>query len=160
MPAATLIVMTDASLKLATTLAGITAAPEFGCQVSTGAITAVPNLADVPATFCAPKTQTPAATGWTLDLTWLQDWRDAAGGLSGFAYTHDTELMFFELKLDKADTTPIATGEVRVVAGAYGGEAGVPLPASASWPIQGRPDITLPVTLAADAQDAADAEVA
>jgi hypothetical protein len=144
MPAATLIVVTDGMLTLAADEAGILTGQSFPCQVTTAAITATPNLQDVPATFCAPATQVPAATGWQLDVKWLQDWTAPGGGLSGYTFTNDTLLQYFELKLDKDATDVVASGWVRLVAGAFGGDAGVPLPAEAVWPIQGKPEITMP----------------
>jgi hypothetical protein len=144
MPAASVIVVTDGSLTLADDPAGLLTGDSYECQVTTCAIGATPNLQTVPATWCAPETQVPAATGYELTVEWLQDWRDPAGGLSGYAYTNDTLEKAFELKLDKDDTTPVATGLVRIVAGGYGGAAGVPLAATAVWPIQGKPTITMP----------------
>src|SRR5215467_1366906 len=154
MAAPTVIVITDASLKLAADAASLpTASATFSCQVSSAAINATPNLQTVPATFCSPQSQVPAATGYELAVTWLQDWTAAAGGLSGYAFLHDTEEQAFELKLNVDDTEPIATGTLRLVAGAYGGDAGVPLPATATWPILGKPTITTPTAAAADATD-------
>jgi len=156
MPAPTVIVITDGSLKLADDEAGLVTGTAFECQVTEASINAVPNLETVPATFCSPEAQAPAATGYTLAVAWLQDWTAPSGGLSGYAYTHDTELKWFELKLDKDDTTTVATGQVRLVAGAFGGAAGIPLPATAEWPVQGKPDITMPAAagLAADEEAA------
>ena len=160
MPAATVIVVTDGQLVLAADEAGIATGRSFPCQVSSAAINATPNLQDVPATFCAPATQVPAATGWQLAVKWLQDWTDPGGGLSGYAFTNDTVLQYFQLKLDADATDVVAEGWVRLVAGAFGGDAGVPLPAEATWPIQGKPDITMPALaggLAAE-PEAADVE--
>jgi hypothetical protein len=144
MTAAAIIVVTDGELTLADDEAGLVTGPAFQCQVTSAALNASPNLQDVPATFCSPATQAPAATGYTLAVEWLQDWRAPSGGLSGYCYTNDTLLKWFQLKLDAADTAPIATGQVRLVAGAFGGSAGTPLPATAEWPVQGKPEITLP----------------
>jgi hypothetical protein len=83
----------------------------------------------------------------------LQDWTDSAGGLSGFAYTHDTEPKWFSLSLNDA-TTPLATGQAYVVAGSYGGEVGAPLTTDVVWPCLDKPDITMPTTVAAAASSA------
>jgi len=160
MAAPTVIVITDGSLKLADDEAGLVSGEEFECQVTEASINAVPNLETVPATFCSPEAQAPAATGYTLAVTWLQDWTDPGGGLSGYAYTNDTELKWFELKLDKDDVTPVATGQVRLVAGSFGGAAGIPLPASAEWPCQGKPDITMAAPVVAAAGTDEDESVA
>ena len=159
----TVILITDGSLKLADTQAGLTSAVAYQCQVTEAAINAVPNLVTIPATFCGAESQTPAATGWTLAMSWLQDWRASAGGLSGYAFTNDTLTKWFELKLDKDDVTPVASGQVRIVAGAFGAAAGVPALASVEWPLAAKPTITMPALLAADDQaddEAADDEAA
>jgi len=150
MAAPTVIVITDGSLVLADDEAGLTTGVGFECQVTEAAINAVPNLETVPATFCSPEAQAPAATGYTLAVAWLQDWTAPGGGLSGYTFTHDTEQKWFELKLDKDDVSPVATGQVRLVAGAFGGAAGIPLPATAEWPLAGKPDITMPAPVVAD----------
>jgi hypothetical protein len=113
-------------------------------------------LQTVPATFCAPESQAPAATGYELAITWLQDWTAPGGGLSKWAFDNDTNEMWFSLSVDDTDT-PLAVGQVRVVAGAFGGDAGTPLTATATWPIIGKPDITVPAGGAA-AQAEAPAE--
>jgi hypothetical protein len=48
------------------------------------------------------------------------------------------------MKHDKDDTTPVATGQCYIAAGNYGGAANTPLPATATWPLAAKPDITLP----------------
>ena len=153
MTAPTVILITDGSLKLADDEAGLALGEAFECQVTEAAINAVPNLTTVPATFCSGEAQAPAATGWALALSWLQDWTAPSGGLSGYAFTNDTEQKWFELKLDKDDLTPVATGQVRLVAGAFGGAAGTPLPASAEWPLSAKPTITMPAAAGLEADD-------
>lgn len=142
---ATVIVITNAHLKLADTEAGLTTGVDYQCQVTEAAINATPNLQTIPATFCQAEGQAPAATGYELALTWLQDWTAATGGLSGYAYTNDALEKWFSLTLtDSATGPPVATGKVRIVAGSYGGAAGTPLTTTQTWPIQGKPVITLP----------------
>jgi hypothetical protein len=161
MTAPTVITITDGVLKLADTEAGLVAGTGYECQVTEASINATPNLQTVPATFCAGESQSPAATGWELAVTWLQDWTAPGGGLSMYAFTHDTEELWFSLAFDKDDTEPIATGQVRLVAGSFGGAAGTPLTATATWPLAAKPAITAPVVAAAAAsapQEAADAD--
>lgn len=146
----TVIVVTNGVLLLADDAAGIATGEAFECQVSSAAINATPNLQQVPATFCAPASQVPAATGYELAITWLQDWTAVGGGLSMYAFTNDTLTKFFSLSLND-QTEPLATGSVRVVAGAYGGDAGVPLTAQTVWPLVNKPTITAPITMAAAA---------
>ena len=143
MPAPTVMIITNAVLMLADDAASLATGEAFECQTTSCAINATPNLQTVPATFCSPASQAPAATGFELAITWLQDWTAADGGLSNYAYLNDTLTKAFSLALE-GDTEPIATGEVRVVAGAYGGDAGVPLTTTAVWPCVAKPDITVP----------------
>jgi hypothetical protein len=143
MMAQTVIVITNATVKFAATEATLDAAPDYQCQVVSASINANPNLQTVPATFCSGETQVPGATGYELALNWLQDWTAPGGGLSYFAYQNDAKEMFFSLTLDEADE-PIAKGTLRVVSGAFGGDAGTPLQATATWPILGKPTITVP----------------
>jgi hypothetical protein len=139
---ATVIVITNASLKLADDPTGLTTAPDFQCQVNSAAINANANLQTVAATFCSPEAQVPAATGYELALTFLQDWTDATG-LSFYLFENDTMEKYFSLSLDD-QTAPLAEGVLRCVAGAYGGDAGTPLQADVVLPIQGKPTITKP----------------
>jgi hypothetical protein len=155
MSAPTVIVITNGELKLADDEAGLALGLEFQCQVSEAAINATPNLQTVPATFCEPESQSPAATGYELALTWLQDWTVPGGGLSNYAFINDAQTKWFSLTLEGA-AEPIATGQVRVVAGSFGGPAGTPLTTSTTWPLASKPTIgvTPVVPLAADDEDA------
>lgn len=153
----TVIVITQGTLKLADDQAGLTTGEAFECQTTSAAINATPNLQQVPATFCAPASQIPAATGYELAITWLQDWTAPGGGLSFYAYENDTQLKWFSLTLDGA-TAPIATGTVRIVAGSYGGDAGTPLVTSVTWPLPNKPTITAPAGGAALAAEPAMAD--
>lgn len=163
MPEPTVIIITDAVLKLADDAAGLATGEAWECQTTSCAINATPNLQTVPATFCSPSSQAPAATGYELAITWLQDWTAPGGGLSMYAYNNDTLTKAFSLTLNGA-TEPMATGTVRVVAGSYGGDAGVPLTATAVWPCPVKPTITAPAdvlaTTASGPEGEADAEPA
>ena len=144
----TVIVVTNAKLMLGDTAAdvvppGTGTGDAFECQVTSAAINATPNLQQVPATFCAPASQVPAATGFELAVTWLQDWTDP-DGLSFYAFANDTLSKYFSLTL-VGSTEPIATGQVRIVAGSYGGDAGTPLTTTQTWPCVNKPTITPPV---------------
>jgi hypothetical protein len=160
MAAPTVITITDAHVLLGATQADVTppsgTGTSYECQVTSAAINANPNLQTVPATFCAPESQAPAATGYELAITWLQDWTAPGGGLSMWAFTNDTAEMWFSLSVDDSDV-PLAVGQVRVVAGAFGGDAGTPLTATATWPIIGKPTLTVaPDTVTAAAEAPAD----
>ncbi len=152
--ARTVITLNKPIFKLADSEAALTAGDAYECQLTSATIVANPNFNTIPATGCAGATQSPGTTGWQLDLNWLQDWTAPGGGLSGFAYTHDTEPKWFSFTLNKDDPTVVATGEVFVVAGGYGGTFGdgTPAAASATWPCLDKPDITLPAdTVTAEA---------
>jgi hypothetical protein len=141
----TVIVIANATLKLGDddTLA---TSEDFSCQVSSAAINSTPNLQSVPATFCAAASQAPAATGYELAITWLQDWTAPGGGLSFYAYENDTLTKYFSLTLND-QTEPIATGQVRIVAGSFGGDAATPLTSAVVWPCVGKPVITPPAVV-------------
>jgi hypothetical protein len=115
----------------------------FTCQVTTAQINATPNLNEVPATWCQPATQVPAATSYALDLAGLQDWTVAAG-LSMFLLANDAKPGWVQLSMptqDPGDPIATATVQVRYVAGSFGGAAGAPLTFEASFPVQGKPDV-------------------
>lgn len=151
----TVILVTNAKLLLGDASAdvippGTATGESFECQVTSAAINANANLQTVPATFCSAESQAPAATGWELALTWLQDWTDP-DGLSFYAFENDTMSKYFSLTLE-GSVEPIASGQVRIVAGSYGGDAATPLVATQTWPLVTKPTITKPtVPLANDA---------
>jgi hypothetical protein len=159
------ITITDAILRLGATEA---TAVNYECQVTEASINASPNLQDVPATFCAPSSQAPAATSYELAVTWLQDWTADDGGLSNWAFLNDAKEMYFELSMLPAvggppavAPPPLASGQVRIVAGSFGGAAGTPLTANATWPIIGKPTIEVPTgAMAAAAATETEAEMA
>lgn len=152
---ATVIVVSDATVQFGPAVGGV----DYRCQVTSAAITANPNLQTVPATGCQPETQVPAATGFQLVLTWLQDW-NAADSLSQYLFDHDTEEVEFLVSLDAGDAAamPVASGTVRLVAGAYGGDFGTPLTATQTLPIQGKPVIGLAAAQAFAARTGADVD--
>jgi len=150
--ARTAIIMNHPTFRLATTQAGLTAGTAYECQLTQAIINAIPNFTTIPATACAPATQSPGKTGWELAIDWLQDWTASLGGLSGFAYTNDTLAMWYELVVDTGTPTVKATGQVYLVSGSYGGPIGTgdALAASAVWPCLDKPVIVFPVALADD----------
>lgn len=141
------LVVTNAHLKLADDSAGLATAPDFACQVSSAAINAVPNSQTVPATFCAAESSVPGQTGWEMALSWLQDWDvipatgSAVGSLSQYAFNNDAALKAFSLSLTSTGP-PIATGSCYIVSGSFGGDAGTPLLASATWPLAAKPTVS------------------
>jgi len=124
-------------------LADIADYSDFGCQITSGALNASPNVTqiDVPASWCEPATSTPSVgvTSYTLDVTFLQD-PDVVAGISRFLFENDTRLAYFMMGLDGGDP-PRAIGTCRVVAGSFGGEGRVTLTATVSLPVDGKPSI-------------------
>jgi len=143
--ARSVIIINAPVFKLADTEAGLDAGEAYECQLTSAAITPQPVTNTIPATGCAPATQSPGRTGFQLDLAWLQSWGDPGGGLSGYAYNNDTLPKWFSLALD-ADAVPLAVGQVYIVAGAYGGTFGdgSAAAATAAWPCLDKPVITTP----------------
>jgi len=145
----------DAVVKFADTEAGLSTATEFQCVTTSAAITTSPNLETIPATGCAPETQAPAASSYSLVLAWLQDWSAPGGGLSGYAWTHDTEKKWFSIAPNNPAGAVVATGEAYVVAGPFLGDFGTTLVATGiTFPCDSKPEITFPAggTLMAEGQ--------
>lgn len=151
----TVITLNNPILKLADDEAGLAASTEvFECQLTSAVITANPVFNTIPATGCAPASQSPGKTGYQLDLAWLQDWTAPGGGLSGYAMENDGLKKWFSFTLDSVGAPAVvATGEVFVVAGGFGGTFGDGSAAAttATWPCVDTPTIT-PATLAAEAE--------
>jgi hypothetical protein len=150
--ARTVITLNNPILKLADDQAGLAASTDvFECQLTSAMITASPVFNTIPATGCAPASQSPGRTGYSLDLAWLQDWTAAGGGLSGYAFANDGLPKWFSFTLDSVGApTVVATGQVYVVAGGFGGTFGDGSAAAttATWPCVDTPDIT-PAAVAA-----------
>lgn len=145
----TVMVMTQALLKIADTEAELVTATEYQCVTTSAAITTTPNVQTVPATGCEGPANTPSKSTFDLALSWLQDWSAPGGGLSGYAWDHETELKWFSLEPE--DGGPVsAVGQVYVVPGPYLGDMGTPLLASATWNCFAKPTITFPAPAAAD----------
>jgi len=146
--ARTLLILTNPTLRVADTEAGLLTGEAFECQITSAVLTPQPTTQTIPATGCAPATQSPGKTGYNLDLAWLQDWNAPGGGLSGYAFQHDGDSKWFELVPDKNATTEkvTATGQAYVVAGGLGGTFGDGSAAAttATWPCLDKPTIDVP----------------
>jgi hypothetical protein len=121
----------------------------WSCQATSGALTASQDTTtvDVPATFCQPARSIPqpAATSYSLDLSFLQD-PNIAAGLSAFLFEHDTEEAYVLFGLAgtgaaSAINPPKLIGRVRLVAGTIGGAARSNLTADVSLPLTMKPQI-------------------
>jgi len=128
-------------------------APDFTCQVTSASIKSNPKLQTVPATFCAAESQSPSASGWQLDLTWLQDWSAATGSMSQFMFDNDAELAYFQI-VPNDPTGPGAEGQCYLVAGDYLGAAGAVLTATATCPCPAKPTISATITMATSSASA------
>lgn len=144
--AVTIIPINNPVFKIADTEAGLAAGDAYECQLTTASIIGTTPTNTVPATGCQGPTSTPGKAGWALSLAWLQDWTAPAGGLSKYAYDNETELKWFSLAIDNVGfPTVIAQGQAYVTPGQFGGViGGPPAPATASWPILGKPAIAVP----------------
>lgn len=129
--------------KLADTEAGLAAGEDWKCQLTTAQLIPTTSTRVVPATGCSPATNIPNKSSWALSLGWLQDWTSDGGGLSAYAMDEEGELKWFSLEVDHDGfPTVVAKGQAYVVPGPYGGPVTAILPATASWPVLGTPDIT------------------
>jgi hypothetical protein len=113
---------------------------DFQCQVTSAAITASPNTADTPATFCSPAGSKAVLSSYNLNLDGLQDWGSLTDSLSEFLFKNDGKEAAFCLFLDGTNE-PKAQGIISVSAGDFGGAAGEALTFSTSFPVKGRPVI-------------------
>lgn len=119
------------------------------CQTTSGALTAAQDTTttDIPATFCtaARSVPQPAATSYSLDVSFLQD-PNIAAGLSAFLFEHDTEQAYVLFGMAgtgaaSAINPPKLIGRVRLVAGTIGGAARSTLTADVSLPLISKPQI-------------------
>lgn len=128
---------------LTVTLADYDPATNFGCQITSGKLTASKQSATVdrPATFCAPAGSTAVAqeTTYTLDLEFLQD-VTVRDGLSAFLAEHDTEEAFFLLALDEGVAPPRAIGRVNLHDAGFGGAPRANLTDTVSFDCKRKPD--------------------
>ena len=139
-----MIVITDATIELTLT-GGVETPVPFSCQNISASIDPTANLQATKATWCAPAGQVPAATSFTLNVNYYQDW-GAADSISQFLLDNDTaeaDFVITGVQIDSG-TDVEATGKVRLVAGAYGGAGGTPLESTVALPIQGKPTIGAP----------------
>ena len=141
------------TFKLADDEAGLTAGDAYSCQITAATVSAQAKLLTVPATMCSPESQSASASGWNLDVGYLQDWGDT-GSLSQYLFDNDGSAKAFEIKpTDPA--MPTISGTCWVVSGAYGGDMGANLVATVTMPLTNKPTITPAVALlGAEAQTA------
>jgi hypothetical protein len=157
------IIMNAPKLKVATSQAGLTTGTVVECQVTRAVVTPTSNYQTIPPTGCAPPTQAPGLTSWSLQIDFLQDWAGSAVlSLSQFLFTNDGKSAWFELTPDVAVATTKIVGNGYASAAEYGGDfgSGAPCTATSTWPMLAAPTITLPALFMADEQSADDEQPA
>lgn len=140
-------VHTAPTLKIADTQGALTTGKAFECQVTSAVIKAQPKTSTIPATGCAGESQAPGATGWQLEIDWLQDWTaGAALSLSSYAMTNDGVAKWVEFVPDKLVPTTKFQFQCYIVAGDIGGTfgAGEPGVSKAVWYLLNAPTPTIP----------------
>jgi len=147
----------DITIKFADDLAGIAAAPDYKCQVTHASVDPVLAYNTTPATGCSSEVQQlKVPVAWQLNLTWLQDWTAAGGGLANYANENAGTIKYFEYA-PTTDATLKVTGQVEVAPVGFAGDMGVvSLAGPVAWQVQGQPTFATPV-LAAFEADLADA---
>jgi hypothetical protein len=110
---------------------------DFGCQITNMVISPVANTSTRPGTYCAPPTQVPGKSSWTMEFAFLQDWT-STDGLSLFLLEHDGTAVDFEFLPDVAGA-PTAKGKVYVTAASFGGAPAETWVSSGTWAIDGTP---------------------
>lgn len=133
-----LLTLDDPVLKIADTSAGLATGVAIECQMSAATVTSTPNLTDVPKTGCYPPTQIVGDPTYSLEVAWIQDWTDPAG-ISRMAHAFNGARKWVSFLLDADDAATVATFEVTIAEGAYGGTFGGLAVATASWPVIGQP---------------------
>lgn len=115
----------------------------FACQLTTGIITASPNVATTTreATWCAPSKQESETgeTSFGLDLGFYQD-AHKVNGFSRFLFENDTREAYVFVGMAGTDP-PRAIGRVQLSAAAIGGAGRTNLTAQVSLPFSNKPSI-------------------
>ncbi len=140
------IVLNNPIVTFADDQAGLTTGEAYECQLTSAVLTPTPVYNTIPATGCAGASQSPGRTGWGLVVAWLQDW-GSDPSLSWYAFENDTELKWYSVTLDSIGMPDqVATGQLYVSAGAYGGTFGdgSAAVATATWPCTDKPTIPAP----------------
>ena len=150
--------MRDVELTL--TLVGPPAgtAASYACDVTAATIETSPGDEVTVQTLCADGTHTSISKStYALHLVATQQW--AADGLAAFLWQHEGELATFTYQAHGDDVVPSADapgmmGEVRLVAGNYGGEADTYAELDVTLPCSGKPTMVTAAFPAADAESA------
>jgi hypothetical protein len=152
----------DITLTFADTEAELDTAPDYKCQVTHASVDPVLAYNTTPATGCSGEVQQlKVPVAWQLNLTWLQDWNAAGGGLANYANVNAGKVKYFSYT-PTADDTLKVTGQVEIAPVGFAGDMGVvSLAGPVVWQVQGQPVFTTPAALPfeadADAMDLDDA---
>jgi hypothetical protein len=135
------LILNNPKLTIAATQAGLDAGDPFECQITSAVATPTPVYATVPATGCAPASQSPGRTGWGWVVAWLQDWgRDPS--MSQYAFDNDATAVWLRFTADPTQFPDfIVEDHVYLAAGQIGGTFGdgSAAPANATWPSLDKP---------------------
>ena len=143
-------VINTATVKFADDEAGLAAADSYECVTTGAGFTPSPNMLEVPATGCAPKSQTAAASSWVCNLSYLQDWQSPGGGLAGYLYENDALTKWVQIT-PTSPTLPAATAQVTITSGPIFGTFGEVLTGTVELAAADKPALTLPAVAAAEA---------
>jgi len=152
--AQTRLIPENITIKFADDAASLTAAPDYKCQVTHASVDPTLAYNTTPATGCSGEVQQlKVPVPWVLNLTWLQDWNGAAGGLAGYSNTNAGKIKYFEYH-PTTDATLKVTGQVEVAPVGFAGDMGVvSLAGPVGWNVQGAPVFTTPTATAAAADE-------
>jgi hypothetical protein len=158
--AGTPLFMRDVTLNLRLASDSVGARLEFNCDLSTAAIEPTAGDEITYSTLCAEGSYSSVGkTTYALHVVAAQRW--AADGLASFLWDHDGELADFQYQAHGDGVTPTAdlpgmTGQVRLIAGAYGGEVDTYAEVDVTLPCVSKPQkitAAFPAAAAAEAPE-------
>jgi hypothetical protein len=148
--------MRDVTLKLRLSSDAVGPRAEYNCDLSTAEIIPAPGDEVSYSTLCPSGSYSSIGkTTYALHIVAAQRW--AVDGLAAFLWDHDGELATFQYQAHGATTAPAAdvpgmAGEVRLIAGAYGGEVDTYAELDVTLPCTSKPTKTVAAFPAADAE--------
>ena len=113
---------------------------DYSCQITDWQLLPVANTTTRPGTYCAPPTNVPGKSSWTLQFAFLQDWT-LGSGISQFTFDNDGELVPFSFVPD-VEGAPTISGDVWITATAYGGLPAEAWVSTGTWNVDGVPVVT------------------
>jgi hypothetical protein len=131
---------------------------EYNCDLTTAEIVSTPGEEISVSTLCASGSYSSIGkTTYALHIVALQRW--AADGLATFLWDNDGSLADFQYQAHGSGTVPAAdvpgmSGQVRLVAGSYGGEVDSFAELDVTLPCSSKPTKLVAAFPAADEEDA------